>query len=323
MILHGDVRDLLPTLQSETVDCVVTSPPYWQLRDYGFPNQIGLEPTIREFVDVLVAVFEEIHRILKPGGNCWVNLGDTYMTKAPGVQGQTTTLREWSNGGRRQPLDFSRIDRADTSLPLKSLCGIPWRVALAMQDAGWILREEIIWHKPNPMPESTKDRCTRAHEYLFHFVKQGHYFWSYEGNKEPVTGGAHPRRKMGAPQNWAGKGASHEAKVFLTGDRKGPRPRYNPSFDAAVNELVETRNRRSVWTIAPEPNRGAHFATFPKKLVRPCLQSSCPPGGVVLDPFAGTGTVGAVAKEMGLEAILIEGSAEYVATMKGGAADGQ
>ncbi len=305
MILHGDVRDVLPTLDSG------------QLRDYGFPNQIGLEKTIAEFVDVMVGVFAEVYRVLRPAGNCWVNLGDTYITKsAPGKQGKGS-LGDWKNGGRREPLDFSKIIRADRSLPLKSLAGIPWRVALAMQDFGWILREEIIWHKPCPMPESCRDRCTRGHEYLFHFVKQGNYFWSHEGNKEPVSGGAHPRRKMKVPQNWPGKGVSHDVKVLLTGDRRdGPRPKYNPSFDKSVNDLVETRNRRSVWTIAPEPNKGAHFATFPKKLVRPCLQASCPPGGVVMDPFAGTGTVGKVAAEMGLESLLIEGSAQYVAEMQ-------
>ena len=286
MILVGDATEQLSTLDTGSVNCIVTSPPYWGLRDYGVDGQIGLESSFNEWLLRMRDVFKECYRVLRDDGVAWVNMGDCYIEKA--------------------------------------LVGQPWRLAFALQDAGWYLRQDIIWHKPNPMPESTRDRCTKAHEYLFLLSKSERYHWEFEAMQEPVSGTANAR-----VSGWASGPGGHSTVDHNKGDRKysgngvgfnhgngggsKPREKYNSSFDAACAGMVTTRNRRSVWTIQTEGNKDAHFATFPRALVRPCILAGCPAGGTVLDPFSGTGTTGVVALELGRQYIGIELNPEYAA----------
>ncbi len=288
-ILKGDCRDVLATLPDESVHCVVTSPPYFGLRDYGVEVQIGLEPAPEDFIDEMVAVFREVRRVLRTDGTCWVNLGDSYAND--GKWGGHT------GGKHAKALHASPIGRNKryTGLKPKDLCGIPWRVALALQADGWWLRRDIIWHKVNPMPENVWDRCTTTHEYVFHLTRSQDYFYDANAIKEPVTGNAHAR----------GNGINPKAQEPGSGIRQ------NASFSGAVNGLVNERNKRSVWTIVSEPFPEAHFATFPPALVEPCILAGCPAGGTVLDPFGGAGTTGMVAARLHRNAILIELNPEY------------
>jgi len=317
-IHRGDCRKVLPTLPSASVDCVVTSPPYWNLRDYGTDDQIGREPTVAEFVETMVAVFREVRRVMTPTGTLWLNLGDSYAAQAGGAQGETSQRK-----GRRH------TQRMETKggLPRKNLVGVPWRVAFALQDDGWILRQDIIWHKPNPMPESVADRCTKAHEYIFLLTASQRYYYDAKAIEDPVTGNAHARAATthegdALPYLLAGLEAT-EGKprgVNPKAEIGGFKTRQNASFSAAVCDLVETRNKRSVWTVPTTPFPGAHFATFPPDLIRPCIRAGCPAGGVVLDPFGGSGTTGMVAIEEGRKAVLIESNPEF-ADMAAGRAD--
>lgn len=295
-VLVGDVRERLSDLSSGSVRCCVTSPPYWNLRDYGVSGQIGLEPTSEEFVDTLVSVFRLVHRVLADDGTLWLNLGDSYAGRAGGNDGHHAGLRRWRGGGRTRKKPAPRISReADPALGAKNLCGIPWRVALALQADGWILRRDIIWHKPNPMPESVKDRPTTAHEYVFLLAKREGYFYDGDAIKEPVTGRAHPR----------GAGVNPKASVSAPGSRQ------NASFSAAVKDTVDFRNKRSVWRVHPQPYADAHFAVMPEALVEPCILAGSARDDVVLDPFSGTGTVGVVALQHVRRFIGIELNPEY------------
>jgi DNA modification methylase len=246
------------------VDCVVTSPPYWGLRDYGIAGQLGLEATPAAYVAALVAVFREVRRVLKDDGVCWVNLGDSF-----------------AGGGSAGSESLAMIGRplAHDVKP-KNLIGIPWRVAFALQADGWYLRADIIWAKPNPMPESVTDRPTKAHEYLFLLTKRERYYYDGEAIAEAAT--QHDQGTRGA-----------------TLDHKLPAETNNGRNHSTL-KLAErfTRNKRSVWTIPTMPYAGAHFATFPEALVEPCILAGCPLGGLVLDPFLGSGTVGAVAERL-------------------------
>lgn len=339
-LLTGDARAVMATLPAASVHCVITSPPYFALRDYGVAGQLGSEdhhdclgwatgvPCGTCFVCGQVAVFRAVWRVLREDGTCWVNYGDTYASSggigAGGQQGVGARTKE-----------MPRPVRPGQVRP-KNLLGMPWRVALALQADGWILRRDIIWHKKTPMPETAKDRPTTAHEYLFLLVKQRYYHYDAAAIAEPVSGGAHPRaaqppvggqtrraqkeaeaarhpgraaarKALAVPAGWdTGKGG-HRAR---TGRYTGAgRIKNNPSFDAAMGSggyMPETRNKRSVWTLGPEPYKGAHFATFPTSLVEPCLLAGCPIDGTVLDPFGGSGTVGLVAQRHHRNAILIE-----------------
>mgnify|MGYP006921288703 FL=1 len=308
-IITGHCLESLRRLPDESIHCVVTSPPYWGLRDYGVDGQIGLEPTFDGFLDRLVAVFEEVRRVLRKDGTCWVNMGDSYVASGSGQQGA---------GGPKVNSQTIPNKLRCAELRPKNLMGQPWRLAFALQAEGWYLRQDIIWHKPAPMPESCKDRCTKAHEYLFLLTKSERYFWNHDAMQEPVTGNAHARVK--SPSGWeTDTGVSHSA---IARQSEGVHPkakqasgsgsRQNESFVQATSaKLVATRNRRSVWTIPAEPQSEAHFATFPTALVRPCILAGCPPGGTVLDPFGGSGTTGVVALEAGRHAILLELNPEY------------
>ena len=304
MFLQGDSLAVLKAIKSESIDCCVTSPPYWGLRDYGVAGQIGLESTPDAFVARLVEVFREVRRVLKTDGTCWVNLGDSYAANR-GYQVSQSKHQSHDYGD-------SNASRVPVGLKPKDLVGIPWRVAFALQADGWWLRQDIIWAKPNPMPESVRDRCTKAHEYVFLLTKAERYWWDMEAMKEPVTGGAHSRGsgvnpKAKVPSGWDTTSSNHRQ---LTG--RYPRSKQNASFSAAVNEVVTRRNKRSVWTIATQATPEAHFATFPLTLPELCLKAGCRVGGIVLDPFNGAGTTGIAALKNGRRYVGIELKPEYI-----------
>ncbi len=291
-IINADVLDGLAQLDDESVHCVVTSPPYWGLRDYGVDGQIGLEATPAEFVARLVGVFREVRRVLRKDGTCWVNLGDSYAATTKGSSGKGE--KQISNAGT---LLADRRWSIPSGLKPKDLVGIPWRFALAMQDDGWWLRQDIIWHKPNPMPESVTDRCTKSHECIFLMTKAERYFYDAEAIKEPaITVGdtRHLRTDktaaVGAANGWRGGGREN------TGHAQ-----------------AENRNKRSVWTIATTPFSEAHFATFPPELPELCIKAGCPVGGTVLDPFSGAGTTCLVADRLQRNGIGIELNQQYAA----------
>ena len=278
-----DVRDTLRTLPEASVHMVCTSPPYFGLRDYGTGDkQIGLEPTPEEFVAALVDVFREVKRVLRDDGTLWVNLGDSY------VGGGGFSPKSPSNlNGSRQSTSKGSISGAigvPNGLKPKDLIGIPWRVAFALQADGWWLRQDIIWHKPNPMPESVTDRCTKAHEYIFLLTKSAKYFYDSEAVKEPVSEVSLKRAEYG----WdCDRPSTKNASMGGDGIHVG---KMGTRF---VNPTG--RNKRSVWAVNVAPYQGAHFATWPPELVRPMVLAGCPVGGTVLDPFSGSATTGMVA----------------------------
>lgn len=283
--LHvGDCLGSLRAMPDDSVHCCVTSPPYFGLRDYGVDGQIGLEPTPDEFVQALVTVFREVRRVLRDDGTLWLNLGDTY-----------------SSGGRKYRDGDDKLaqrgmtTRPDDGAKPKDLLGIPWRVAFALQADGWYLRQDIIWHKPNPMPESVRDRCTKAHEYVFLLSKSPRYFFDGEAIKEPVS--ASTVERLAQP-----------TLAQQTGSARVP-GKTNGTMKAVGGS--DTRNRRSVWTVTTKPFKGAHFATFPADLIKPCILAGCPVGGTVLDPFGGSGTTAGVALAHGRNAVLCELNPEY------------
>lgn len=300
----GDCLTSMQFMEDQSVHCCITSPPYFGLRDYGVEGQIGLEPTPDEFVATLVAVFREVRRVLRDDGTLWLNLGDSYAGGNTGSKWREGSAR--ADGQVRGDGATSRRNRngngAVEGIKPKELIGIPWRVAFALQADGWYLRQDIIWHKPNPMPESVRDRCTKAHEYIFLLSKSPKYHFDAEAIKEPATKG--PQRMQADPASAARKSV-------------GPHSRGSEGFNHqyADSERVWAadgkRNKRSVWTVPPKPFKGAHFATFPPDLIEPCVLAGCPEGGTVLDPFGGAGTTGLVAEKHGRNAILCELNPEY------------
>jgi len=293
-VYTGDCVDVLGELGDETVSCCITSPPYWGLRDYGMQGQIGVEDTPEEYVSRIVEVFGQVRRVLKSDGTLWLNLGDTYVG---GGRGGDPKMR--SHAVESSADKVGRTTKSSASLPAKSLVGIPWRVALALQSDGWILRQDIVWNKPNVMPEPVKDRCTKSHEYLFLFAKSGRYYFDSDAIRERCSEENikdFERRKT--MDNKAGEYG--DVRPDLTRDRR----EYMPED--------YMRNRRSVWSVNTKPYKGAHFATWPQDLVKPCVLAGCPEGGVVLDPFHGSGTTGVVANKCGAKYIGIELNPEYV-----------
>ena len=283
---HGDSRTVLPTLDAASVQCCVTSPPYWGLRDYGHADQIGQEDTPDEYVQSMVNLFREVRRVLADDGTLWLNLGDSYNgymanQRGTGLEIERQQARKYVEPG------FGLRDKA---LKNKDLVGIPWLVALALRADGWYLRQDIIWHKPNPMPESVTDRCTKAHEYIFLLSKSPRYYYDHGAIKERAEQAGRVRAdRMGG--NKYVEGVKHS--------------------DGSVFVGSEWRNKRSVWSVPTAPYREAHFATFPPDLIRPCILAGCPVGGTVLDPFGGSGTTGMVAYENGRSAVLIELNQDY------------
>ena len=353
-LLQGDCREVLGTLPAESVQCCVTSPPYFGLRDYGtgqweggsagcnhivgeirtglgmvalgekyrgggkkaaaskpmmakdlcpkcgatrLDNQIGLEQTPAEYVAQLVEVFREVRRVLRPDGTCWVNLGDAYANG--GKWGGSTGGK---HVGGREGTEGYRVKR-HTGLKPKDLMGIPWRVAFALQDDGWWLRADIIWSKPNPMPESVRDRPTKSHEYLFLFAKAERYFYDAKAIAEPLQ--TDPKENYPARAKVTGRGT----QSYTTAHNGAPSQDKSGGFPPA-DDL--TRNARSVWTIATQPYSEAHFATFPAELARRCILAGTRPGDTVLDPFAGAGTTLLVADREKRDGIGIELNPDYV-----------
>jgi len=294
-ILQGDCREKLKEIPDGTVQCCVTSPPYWNLRDYGVPGQIGMENTPEEYLNTIVGVFREIKRILKPKGTLWLNLGDTYNSPTPGGRDR----QRWPKQSRaNHQTEKKRV----INLKPKDLVGIPWRVAFALQEDGWWLRQDIIWSKPNPMPESVKDRCTKAHEYLFLLSKSQNYFFDAEATKEPVVYGDHPRNPNPGPAKKRPGQHNGFSKMRKMGKR--------------LENSLGTRNKRSVWTISTAPFPDAHFATYPTELVKPCILAGSAPGDTVIDPFHGSGTTGQVAIGLGRGYVGVELNPEYIEISK-------
>lgn len=328
----GDVRDVLGRMIAAgvKVNTIVTSPPYWGLRSYlpaGHPDkarEIGSEPTLAEYLKTMVGVFDLCHQVLADDGTMWVNMGDSYASTAGGYDPQG------SNGIN------SQIGRAAlrSGLKAKDLMGQPWRLAFALQDAGWYLRQDIIWHKPNPMPESIKDRCTKAHEYLFLLSKSERYYFDQGAIRTPLSAETKAlsfetmdfkaRDKYKMPDGWD-TGAGGHGSFHRDGREKGAPPNKRNSFARASKNTAgehgqkpqhrperdevhyaATANKRSVWTVATEAYPGSHYATFPRGLIEPCILAGAPAGGIVLDIFMGSGTTAQVAEQLGRKWIGID-----------------
>lgn len=317
----GDVRDVLAGLPEGSVDCCVTSPPYWGLRDYGHTGQIGLEATPDEYVAVMVAVFREVGRVLKPSGTLWLNLGDSYARDpgkgGSGPNGKHDFIPDY--GKAREIVKDKRLPRGEgrwgggnvvaPGLKQKDLCGIPWRVALALQADGWYLRCDIIWHKPNPMPESVTDRPTRAHEYVFLLSKSPRYHYDAEAIQEPARWFGPNGQPKSGPHAGQMKGCAGKGHTPATWEERKAAGAGPGNVGRSVShELGDglTRNARSVWAIQTVQYAEAHFATFPIELPLRCIRASCPEGGTVLDPFIGSGTTALAARKLGRKSIGIE-----------------
>tara|TARA_R100001082_G_scaffold1404_3_gene1229 strand:+ start:23259 stop:24338 length:1080 start_codon:yes stop_codon:yes gene_type:complete len=333
-ILQGNCLDKLKELPDQSINTCITSPPYWGLRDYGTAEweggdencdhlvgrferpvsekqksnkasaghqakkncpkcgavrkdkQLGMEDTPEEFVENLVRVFREVKRVLRDDGTVWLNLGDSYSSG-----GRTTTTNQTLRGDKDYGVTRPKPSKG---IKPKDLIGIPWRVALALQQDGWYLRQDIIWHKPNPMPESVRDRCTKAHEYIFLLSKSPKYYFDNEAIKEDskTEGSVHVHKEGNKAEEYVKQGlVTRPAKTYVTPAK---------------------RNKRSVWTVTTKPFKGAHFATFPMDLIEPCVLAGCPENGTVLDPFGGSGTTGIVANSHNRKAVLIELNTEYI-----------
>lgn len=288
MIICGDCLVELRKMEAESIDCCITSPPYWGLRDYGVAGQLGLEKTPGEYTAKMVEVFREVKRVLKKEGTLWLNLGDSYSNSGKGGDSERMYAKRHTQFGKICNIRRHGKPTRLKELAPKNLIGIPWRVAFALQADGWYLRQDIIWAKPNPMPESVTDRCTKAHEYIFLLAKSPKYYFDNEAIKEPETS--------------IHKGDCVGGKKYTAANMQGGTGYFTKGF----------RNKRSVWTVTTKPFKGAHFATFPEDLIRPCVLAGCPIGGTILDPFAGAGTTGVVAKKNNRNFIGIELNPKYI-----------
>lgn len=307
MIYIGDAFKGLSLISSESVNCVVTSPPYYGLRDYGVAGQIGLEPEPRLYVERLVEIFREVRRVLRDDGTLWLNLGDSYFGSGKGAASAPENAAHYKQGTNKGMVGAASTLIAPTG-PAKNLMGIPWRVAFALQEDGWNLRQDIIWAKPNPMPESVKDRCTKSHEYIFLFSKSRKYYFDSEAISEPAQKTTAKRRSQsGSTQalpRYGGKKYTEYPEQFYrtkSGSLYGGNGR---------------RNKRDVWTVPIAHCKEAHFATFPPELIRPCIRAGAPINGTVLDPFFGSGTTGFVSLQENRKYIGIELNPNYVQIAK-------
>jgi DNA modification methylase len=286
-IIQGDALTVLRTLPGSSVDCCVTSTPYYNLRDYGVTGQIGLEETPEAYIARLTDVFMEVHRVMKQTGTLWVVIGDCY--NGSGKNNGKASKMEWKQ--RTNAASHATKPTVVKNLKPKDLIGIPWMLAFALRDKGWYLRKDNIWQKQNPMPESTKDRCTTAHEYIFHFSKSATYYYDYEAIMETA---AYDGRKdtfyKGGPKDMAG--GAHERWQVVNG--------------------IPMRNKRDVWKVNTKSYKEAHFATYPPELIVPCIKAGCPQGGTVLDPFMGSGTTAVVARKLNRNFIGVELNPKYI-----------
>src|SRR3990167_3801776 len=298
-IFCGDSFMILSKIPSNFVDCIITSPPYFGLRDYGVHGQLGLEKTPEEYVDKIFDVFREAKRVLKRRGTVWLNLGDSYSAGGNGGHGE----KQHTNRGTRA---MAKKPKKTPRLKPKNLIGIPWRIALALQADGWYLRQDIIWHKPNPMPESVTDRCTKSHEYIFLISKSPKYY--FETIKEKANYDGRKQEKMRGSSKYADKEIvpGNTPHTFAS--------RGHVRWQTIGGEKM--RNKRSVWTVPNQPLQETHFATFPESLIEPMILAGCPKGGIVLDLFMGSGTVAVVAKKLDRNYIGIEINPEYIKIAK-------
>ena len=301
-VLCGDALEQLKTLPSDSIDCCVTSPPYYALRDYGNDKQIGLEDSPEEYVNRLVDVFREVKRVMKPTGTFWLNIGDSYWSSGSRGFDFTNTFTEESiiQQGSKGTINLSNLpklvnNRGGGKYKNKDMIGIPWMLAFALRNDGWYLRQDIIWAKTNCMPESVKDRCVRSHEYIFLLTKEPHYYFDHKAIATESTEISRKRARYGLKTS-APTGTAEAVEVDTMGDRFVP----------------DKANRRDVWRMATSGYKGAHFATFPEELVETCLLAGCPVGGIVLDPFFGSGTTGRVAIRLNRNYIGIDINPEYV-----------
>jgi DNA modification methylase len=332
-ILQGDSLKILKTLPDNSIDCCVTSPPYYGLRDYGHSDQIGLEETPELYVEKLVKILRDVKRVLKPEGTLWLNLGDSYSRSGKGI-GSDHDKAVFSDG------EIKKTDWSKTGLKPKDLIGIPWLVAFALRSDGWYLRQDIIWHKPNPMTESVTDRCTKSHEYIFLLSKSAKYYFDQEAIKQPVADASiirlsqqiknqaesnrvpgktngnmkavGPGRKPRPDDNRGGNQGTKRGIPAMAINGKGING-HSGYFDSCGNIIGNgMANKKSVWTVTTKPFKEAHFATYPEDLIVDCIKAGCPENGIVLDPFMGAGTTGLVARKLNRNYIGIELNPDYI-----------
>jgi DNA modification methylase len=311
-IYQGDALEVLKTFPDKAINCCVTSPPYYGLRDYGVDGQIGLEETPKQYIDKLTAVFREVRRVLRDDGTLWLNIGDSYAGSGKGGQSDSKRSENW------QP-EYANKGKTYGLKP-KDLIGIPWMLAFALRADGWHLRQDIIWAKPNPMPESVTDRCTKSHEYIFLLSKSQRYYYDHEAIAESVAESTTERMA----QDIESQKGSDRVPGKANGTMKAVLPRYGGNKYTAdpdvfcrtksgnAYEFRPTRNKRDIWVVTTKPFKEAHFATFPPDLIEPCILAGCPKDGIVLDPFMGSGTTGMVAKWTGRNYVCIELNPQYI-----------
>ena len=299
IVYNEDCLQGLKRLPDNSVDCCVTSPPYYALRDYGMDEQIGLEETPQAHIDRLTDVFMEVYRVLKPTGTCWLNIGDSYNGNK---KGNTET-----NKNKRVAESNHFEKKLWDGAKQKDLIGIPWMLAFTLRAKGWYLRQDIIWHKPNVMPEPVKDRCTKSHEYIFLLSKSERYYFDYEQIQEDATtmenrpAGVVRNRKFG----YDSKQNRHPEAYLMSGTSK--------QGEVSADDMpTGKRNKRDVWSVNTKPDLNAHFAVYPEELIRPCILAGCPKGGVVLDPFMGSGTTARVARHWGRHYVGFELNPDYI-----------
>ena len=324
-IVFGDALKGLALLESNSVDTCITSPPYYGLRDYGTNGQIGLESTPAEYIQRLVNVFREVRRVLKADGTLWVVIGDSYAGSGKGAATHADNAKIYKQGTNRGMLGASTTTKIKTpGIKAKDLIGIPWMLAFALRADGWYLRQDIIWQKPNPMPESVKDRCTKSHEYIFLLSKSPRYYFDAAAIAEPIASSTEKR----LAQNIESQKGSNRAIGKSNGAMKASAPRYGGNKYTATPEAFyrtksgnlytphARRNKRDVWSVSTKGFKGAHFATFPDALISPCVLAGSKVDGTVLDPFCGSGTTLQVAAQNGRNGIGIEINAEYEQLIK-------
>lgn len=299
-IEFGDCRETMRKWAAEGVKAqtCVTSPPYYGLRDYGHEGQIGLEETPEEYIAAMVEVFRCVWDVLEDDGTLWLNIGDSYYNYRPG-KGQALVKQTVANSDQDLPQNCARRGNKLEGLKEKDLIGIPWMLAFALRADGWYLRQDIIWHKPNPMPESVNDRCTKSHEYIFLLSKSQRYYYDRESVREEIK------------ETTNGKAGVRRSGDSKTRSRDHWGVPHNPENVIVEYDEIKGANKRSVWSVSTKPYTGAHFAVFPEELIEPCIMAGAPVGGIVLDPFMGSGTTAQVAQDLGRQYIGCELNPEY------------
>lgn len=299
-IEFGDCREIMRRWAQDGIKAqtCVTSPPYYGLRDYGHEGQIGLEETPEEYIKAMVEVFRCVWDVLEDDGTLWLNIGDSYYNYRPG-KGQALVQQSVANNDQDLPQVCARRGNKLEGLKEKDLIGIPWMLAFALRSDGWYLRQDIIWHKPNPMPESVQDRCTKAHEYILLLSKSQKYYYDRESIREEIK------------ETTNGKAGVRRSGDSKTRSREHWGVPHNPENVIVEYDEIKGANKRSVWSISTKPYEGAHFAVFPEELIEPCIMAGAPAGGIVLDPFMGSGTTAQVAQDLGRKYLGCELNPEY------------